>query len=166
MLTCWCNTSICIKCKLWLKSIESGEHEVKHVTLCWNDATIIFCEQYSVSSHWFLHTEMELRCAVSFVLCSTVYNKSTWTTAWTCLQRSDNFKFEGQSFVPPRYVAMETINEIDNRHLVYQLNKSSSLLWFIRLKQNQNVDEIHQNVIIVGIVTSAKVWQRCFCIKI
>ena len=58
---------------------------------------------------------------------------------------------------------METINEIDNRHLVYQLNKSSSLLWLIRLKQNQNVDEIHQNVIIVGIVTSSKVWQRCFC---
>ena len=149
-----------------VKSIESGEHEVKHMTLCWNDATIIFCEQYSVSSHWFLHTEMELRCAVSSVPFLTVYNKLTWTTAWTFLQRSDNFRHGDQSFVPPRYVALETINEIDNRHLVYQLNKSSSLLWFIRLKQNQNVDEIHQNVIIVGIVTSERFDRGGFCIKI
>ena len=126
MLTCWCNTSIYIKCKLWLKSIESGEHEVKHMTLCWNDATIISCEQYSVSSHGYLHTEMELRCVVSSVPFLTVYNKSTWTTAWTCLQRSDNFRLEGQSFVPRWYVAMETINGIDNLHLVNQIKKSSS----------------------------------------
>ena len=46
---------------------------------------------------------MGLHCVVFSVPCLTVYNKSTWTTAWTCLQRSDNFRHGDLSSVPRWY---------------------------------------------------------------
>ena len=135
--------------------------------MCCNNATIISCEQYGVSSHWYLHTEMELRCVVSSVPFLTVYNKSTWMTAWTCLQRSDKFRLEGQSFVPHRYVAMETINEIDNRHLVNQLNKSSSI--YLMTYSSKTKSKCWCNTIKCydrKFCNICKGFKKCFCIRI
>ena len=67
---------------------------------CWKKMPLIKNIYTNCSFHI---TGMGRRCVELSVLCLTVYNKSTWTTAWTCLQRSDNFRQGGRSSVPRWY---------------------------------------------------------------
>ena len=65
-----------------------------------------------------------LRCAELFVLCLTVCNKSTWTTVWTCLQRSANFRHGDQSFVLRWYSIFSYKCWLNNSKKIY-INKKS-----------------------------------------
>ena len=112
---------------------------------------------------------MELCSAVSSVPCLIVSNKSTWTTAWTCLQRSVNFRQGDLSFALHRYVFMKYICNILNWYSFNRSNHSNTslyALWLICLKQNSNVNVRPQNVIIVSINTYAKDWLNHFFFKV
>ena len=71
-------------------------------------------------------------CVVSSVLYLTVYNRSTWTTAWTCLQRSDSFRHGDPSFVPLKYVVIVRVTICTN--VSHKLGSTKSVLI---LKQHQ-----------------------------
>ena len=74
-------------------------------------------------------------CVVFSVLRLTVYNKSTWMTAWMCLQRSDSFRHGDPSSVSHRYVVIVIVTictivaqKLDLAQSVFYFKSASALL--------------------------------------